>query len=751
MTLSRTQYLRSLLCLAGLAGGHATLRAADTAADSAPPPAPTETRSGNSATAYPENHDDAVHLGSIIVSSSPLGHSQADLAQATTVLSGWSLTEKIKPTLGDTLAQEPGINATSFGPGASRPIIRGQGGDRLKLLENGVSALDASATSPDHAVAVEPFLVRRIEIVRGPASLLYGSSAVGGVVNMLTHRIDEQAPEGRADTELMLRYDSSANSWTRGGTSDITLWKPANDAGTLVFHIDGFRRDAGDLRIPGHAESESVRAAEAAEAAAAGTADAHDHEEQEGVLPNTALTADGGAFGLSWIGGDYHLGASFSGYNTLYGVPGHEHHEDAGATATGNTDEGGEAAGVRIALRQRRADLQGAITRDLGPFTGARLKVGRVDYEHRELEPTGEVGTRFTNSGHDARFELLHAGLSGKLSGALGLQEARNRLEAQGEEAFVPSSLTQTGALFAFEEYALGALRLQAGARAEKQSITVDSLDTHRRDWLYGASLGAVWKLGGGWSLAGNGSQSSRAPNAQELFADGPHAGTGSYETGNPNLARERVLSGELSLRREKGLVTGELTVFAQRFRNHIHSDRNGLVAVEGANGFEFVQADAPGAPEGLPVYVEHQGKARYAGLELDTRVHLHEGDRHAFDLRLGGDLVRASGEDGPLPRIPNARTMAGLEWRHGDWGAGLDWTHAFRQGRVAENEAASPSYELVGATLTRCLRFRHLEADLVLRAGNLLDREIRPHTSYLRDLAPLAGRAFSVQTTLHF
>lgn len=688
-------------------------------------------------------HDDPVSLEQHIVTASPLGRDQVDLAQSTTVLAGLRLQTQATGTLGDTLASEPGINATHFGPGASRPIVRGLDGERLRLLENGSLSFDVSASSPDHAVGIEPFLVRRIEVVRGPASLMYGNAAVGGVVNVLTHRIEDEIPEKRLTGSAQVQHDSAANAWTRGAAQDTVAWK--NEAGdkALVVHLDGFRRDAGDLRIPGWAESAEHRA-ENGEG---------DDEPGKGVLSGSAVHADGGAFGATWLGSDHHLGMAYSGYNTRYGVPGHSHaghnHEEEDHEETG--EEVHEEDGVTIDLRQRRVDLQGELMRVMGPFSGLRLKATRQSYTHKEIEASGEIGTQFWSTGTDLRTELLHGADGRAWAGAMGAQASEAKLRASGEEAFVPDSRTRTGALFAFEEYKRGALSVQAGARLEHQEVRSVALAQPRKDTLAGASLGAVWRLGQGWSLGANTSRTTRAPSAQELLADGPHAGTASYEIGDVTLGRERVTNAELVLRRNKGLVTGELSVFTQRFSNHLRSAPTGQVAVEGHDGWAFVDADSPEAGEGMTVRRMMQGRARYTGGELDVRVHLHPGETHALDLRLGGDLVRATADDGPLPRIPAARSMLGLEWRHARWTAAVDWTHAFAQRRVAANEETSAAYELVGATLHRCIPLGRVEVDLYLRVSNLLDREIRPHTSYLKELAPLAGRSFGTGVTVRW
>lgn len=668
--------------------------------------------------------DPAVHLDQFIISASPFQRDQADLAQATSILAGSALLQRQQPTLGETLAGLPGVNATWFGPGASRPVIRGLGGDRIRILENGTGTIDASGVSPDHAVSVEPFLIDRIEVVRGPASLLYGSSAVGGVVNLLTHRIETQPPGRAVSGTLDARVGTGADEEAYGGI--VNVGGEIAPGRSLVLHLDGFRRKTGDLDIPGYAESATVRAEETEHAA----------EEGEpapvfarGTLPNSAVDSSGGAAGLSLVTKTGHAGFAYSGFDSLYGVPGHAHDGEAG---------------VRIDLRQRRWDIQGETRAEVGPFSGARFKVGQADYEHRELEGA-EVGTVFRNRGYDARAELLHRDLGG-LAGAWGVQAGSNRLEAQGDEAFLPPARTQTAAVFAFEEFKAGAFTPQFGARFERQDIDVrDGSGRKRSDDAVSFSAGTVWNPSAGWVVGLSLTRTQRAPNAQELYADGPHIGTGAYEIGDAALARERSLGAEVNVRRRVGFVTGEISVFANRFKGYIYEAPTGEVAVAHDDHFHFEDpADLHGheAEEALTVYRYVATDADFYGAEAEAVVHLHEAVKQTVDLRLAADFTRA--EDGagqPLPRIPAVRYTVGLAWRQGGWSAGTDWQFTREQERVAANEAASDDYALLSAYLAWRRDLTRGSWEIFLRGTNLTDEEARPHTSFLKDLAPLPGR----------
>jgi iron complex outermembrane receptor protein len=668
-------------------------------------------------------------LDQFVTSASPFRRNEVDVAQSTTVLGGQALLLKQHATLGETLANETGMSATSFGPGASRPIIRGLGGDRIRLLENSVGTVDASVTSPDHAVSIEPFLVERIEIVRGPASLLYGSTAVGGLVNVITRRIATELPEQRVRGGAELRYGTGAEEFAGGGVLDVNL--SSAPAQALMLHLDRFHRRAGDLRIPGFAESPRVRATEALEAAAGGEAP---ETPARGRLPNSALDTDGAAAGLSFVRKTFHLGASYSKFDTLYGVPGHAHDVVAAP---------GHAPGVRIDLSQRRTAFDSEWRRDSGLVSGLRLKVGHGDYEHRELEPDGSVGTLFTNRGFDARLELLHGGAR-NLNGAVGVQATRNRLTAIGEEAFLPPSLARSTALFVFEEAVRGPMTWQFGARVDDTRIDADGADL-REDQQLSGSIGVVWKRTEADAIAVTVAHTGRAPNTQELFAHGPHAGTQAFEVGDPLLEAEKSLGLELSFRRRTGRVTGEVTLFTNRFDDYIFAQPTGLVAVETGDGFDFVPAD--GGTEGLPVLNTVQRDAAFWGAELETTWHLHEAGKSKFDLKLAADFTRARERGANLPRIPAARLMSGLEWTRGAWAAGIDWQFVFDQNRVAPDETASDGYELIGAQLTWTEVRGRVTHEFFLRGTNLANAEARPHPSFLKELAPLGGRAVTAGT----
>ncbi len=681
-----------------------------------------------------------ISLDRFVTSASPFGRNQVDLAQSTTILSGRALALKLQPTLGETLAAETGLSATSFGPGASRPLIRGLGGDRIRLLENSVGTTDASVISPDHAVSIEPFLIERIEVVRGPASLLYGSSAVGGVVNVITHRIETEVPADRVRGSGELRLGSGADEFARGELVDIALMHRPESA--VVFHFDGFRRSAGDLGIPGFAESERIRAAETAAAAEHGEPPP---EFAHGRLPNSSLASEGGALGLSFVGQRLQFGASRSGFNTAYGVPGHAHaHEEDEAAP--------DAAGVRIELRQRHTDLQAQWRKDTGLLSAVRLKLGLGSYRHVEIEPDGAVGTTFTNEGHDARLEVLH-GREGSWSGAVGLHFTASDFAAAGEEAFVPPSLTRSSALFTFQEVRRMPVIWQFGARLERAHLEPRGAERRNSRHLSG-SLGAVWELDGKYSVALSLAHTGRPANVQELFADGPHAGTQSYEIGDPRLRPEKSLGAELSLRRREGDLSGSVTVYMNRFAGFIYEQPTGMVALEHEGAWEFLPPDdeeAHGHGGGLPVYRYVQRDARLWGAEFEALWSIHKSVRRQVDLRLAADFTRGEAGGGDLPRIPAARITTGADWQTGPWRLGVESQFAFRQARVAAGETPTSGYTLLSAQVEYAFTRGRTSWHLFARGTNLADAEARPHPSFIKEHAPLGGRAVTAGVGMSF
>jgi iron complex outermembrane recepter protein len=660
--------------------------------------------------------DLTVHREEIVVTASPELRSTYEIAQPTSVLSGEDLQRQIQPTLGETLSREPGVNSTFFGQGASRPVIRGLGGDRIRVLESGLGAGDASTTSPDHAVSVDPSSAERIEVLRGPATLLYGSSAVGGVVNVIDDRIPESLPETKVGGTVDLRGGSVADE--RGGVASLT-----GALGRIAWHVDSMRRETDDYEIPGFAESRALREAEEGEG--------HEGEEEEeafGVLPNSATETDSGSVGLSWIGDHGFLGVSVQDFDTLYGIPGGHHHHEG--------EEGEEeVAPVRVDLTQQRYDLRGGISRPFGLFRGANLRFGTTDYEHRELEGA-EIGTIFRNDSWEGRLELLQRQL-GALSGSFGLQALSRDFEAIGEEAFVPPTRTDSWAAFTFQEIVRDDWRFQLGARFETQDVTAETAGTGDRsfDGLSG-SFGIVRLFGEeDYSLGLSIARSTKLPNAEELFSNGPHIATNAFEIGDPDLEEETSLGADLTLRKVSGRLTGEVTLFANRF-----------------DDFIFEQSTDE-EEDGLPVFRYVQRDAEFRGAELTGVYQLYHGEPDHVDVEFGADFVRAELRDTgePLPRIPPRRYRLGFHYRGERLSGIVEGLRVEEQDRVASFERPTEGYTLLNASVGYRFFTSRAVYDVLLRGTNLTDEEARNHVSFLKDLVPMPGRDVSLSLRLTF
>jgi iron complex outermembrane receptor protein len=644
---------------------------------------------------------------SVVVTASPEVRSQLEVAQPTSVLTGEELELRVAGSLGETLSSQPGVSSTYFGPGASRPVIRGLGGDRVRILEGGIGTADASSTSPDHAVASDPLGADRIEVLRGPATLLYGSSAVGGVVNVLDGRIPNVVPESKISGTVELVGGSVADE----RTGAVSL---EGGGGRWAWHADALRRDTDDYDVPGFADLDGA-----------------EEGEEPGILENSAVESESGAFGVSWVGERSYFGVAVSGFDTLYGVPG-GHAEEEGEEEPEPGEEEEEEGPIRIDLEQRRIDLKGEVQTSGDFLRGVRVRLGVNEYEHRELEGD-EIGTTFTNDGLEGRLELIQR-RRGNLSGSFGLQVVDSDFAAVGEEAFVPPSTTTSWAAFVFEELERGTVRYQFGARYETQDNDPEGVDLTPRSFSgVSGSFGAVVEISPEYTFTASLARTERLPTSTELYAAGPHIATGNFELGDPSLDKEESLGLDLSLRKRTGRLTGVLNLFANRFDDYI---------------FEEFTGDEE---DGLPVVAFVQRDAEFKGAELDAVVNLTRWGGGHLDLLLSGDYVEAELRSTglPLPRIPPLRYGTGLSVHAGPFRGFAEVRRVEEQDEVGVNETPTDGYTLVNAAVTYRLLAGGFVTDLQLKGTNLTDEEARSHTSFLKEVAPLPGR--DLQLALRF
>ena len=648
------------------------------------------------------------HLDAIVVSAGPLAAQQDELFQSATSLSGPELRARVRPTLGETREGEPGIRSTYFGPGSSRPIIRGLGGDRVRILESGLGSGDAANTSPDHAVALDPASADRIEVVRGPATLLYGSAAIGGVVNVFDGRIPLEAPPSPFSGEVRATGGTASNERQVSGDASLLV-------GPFVARVSGGYRDTDDYEIPGFAELGHDE-----EEHAAGE---HSEEEVEGILENSALETDNFSLGLSWVGDRGHLGASFTGFNSFYGVPGGHGHADEGGAAPEEEEE----EDVSIDLEQRRIDVDGELRFDRGLLDRLRLRFGIADYNHVELEGT-EIGTRFLNDQWEGRAEVRHRPI-GPLEGALGFQVGNRDFAAIGAEAFTPPSESDLFAVFLYEEADAGPVRVQFGSRVETQSST--NLASGEDLDFSGVSFsgGLNFQPSDPFSIALSVSRSAKLPTPEELFSDGPHIATRAYEVGDPSLTEEVGTSGDLTVHVHDGPVRVQLTGFVTRFSDYIYPAFTGAVR-DGLEEVRYTQADA-----------------RFSGFEGEASVEVYESGTDHLALEVGADYVRASlsDDDEPLPRIPPFSIRTGLLWESNQLTGRASVRRVAEQDRTAPFEEPTPAYTMVDAEIGYRLLLGGLTHQIVLQGRNLTDEDARSHTSLLKEDVPMPGRDIRV------
>jgi iron complex outermembrane recepter protein len=668
--------------------------------------------------------DLSVHHEAVVVTARGDARSLNELSQPVSVLSGEELRGRDQASLGDTLAEQPGVASTGFAPGASRPVIRGLGGERIRVLEDGIGSFDVSDTSPDHAVSFDPFKIEQAEIVRGPATVLYGSSAVGGVVNVLQDTIPTTAGDRPVSGSLDLVGGTVADYF--GGRGALKAGR-----GPLVVHADFLRRKTGDYQIPGYAESEALRRLEEEEG--------EEHEQAFGTLENSAVDSTGASVGAALVGRRGFLGAGFTGFDTLFGVPGggHAHghaHDDHDHDEDDDHDEEEEEGPIRSDLRQRRFDVRGELLEPFRGFRAAKLRFGAADYEHLELEGD-EIGTRFFNDAWEGRLELVHRPW-GAAAGSFGFQVGHRDLEAIGAEAFIPSTRTDAWALFAFEEIGRGPWKLQLGGRYERQGVDAFGDEPQSRSFDgFTVSAGTSWTGPSGWGLGVTLARSDKLPTAAELYSNGPHLATRAFEIGDPDIEKETSYGIDLSFGRRLGHVTGQVNLFANRFDGFIYERLTG----EEEDGLDVVQYT--------------QGDADFRGVELQGTIDLvHRGERH-LDLELVLDYVRAElrGTGEPLPRIPPFRWGAGLHYRDTRWTGRIELRGAAEQGRISENELPTQGYTFLGASLAYRFYVGRTVMSLLLRGTNLTDAEGRNHVSFLKDTVPLPGRDVRLSLRMDF
>ncbi|WP_310733092.1 TonB-dependent receptor [Rubrivivax rivuli] len=646
----------------------------------------------------------------VVITGNPLGREAA--AAPVSVLAGSGLLLRRAGTLGETLDGLPGVSASGFGPNSSRPVIRGLDGDRVRLLDGGAASIDASNLSFDHASATDPLVAERIEVLRGPAALLYGGNATGGVVNVIDNRIPRVVPVGALSGRAEVRFGGAAAE--RAGAVVLE-----GGAGGFAWHADAHGRQASDLRTPRYTPIEDGQALEPTKR-----------------VRNSAARTEGGALGAGWVGAKGYLGASFDTGEQRYGV-------------TVEPD-------VIIRMKRDRSSLAGELRALGGPIAAITAQASHTRYRHDEVEGSGEIGTTFRSTGDELRLQLRHAPL-GPLQGVFGVQTEKLDFSALGEEAFVPGTRTRSTALFALEELDAGPVRLGFGLRTERVRVASvgDAPDAaeprfgaavERRFSPRSASVQASLGTGPGWQLGATLGHTERAPAYYELYANGVHVATAAYERGDATLPTERSRHAELGLGWSGAGSSLKFSLWQTRFARYIALDATGVdIVVPGENG---------DPDSSVPEYAFRSVGARLQGLELEGRTRLFDaGAGRPFALELSGSLDRVSGRNTStgeaLPRLAPLRLRLALQAQAEGWQAGVALRHAARQSRVPATDTATPGHTLLDLTAAGALPMAWAggRTQWFAKLSNVTDRVAINAAAIdtVRGLSPAGGRALSV------
>ncbi|MDP5138407.1 TonB-dependent receptor [Rheinheimera baltica] len=689
----------------------------------------------------------------IDVKASPFHASATESSLPVSVLAGDALKIRQASTLGDTLKNEVGVHSNFYGGVTSSPIIRGLDGPRVLITQNGLDAGDASRVGPDHSVSAEASTATQIEVLRGPATLFYGSGAIGGVVNV----VDERIPtDNSTRAEWMLQRDSVNNEKLAAG-SVVT------GVDNIGLYLDGFWRDNDSYTIPGFAEAQP------------------DDDAVKGTVENTAATAKGFTLGGSYLLDNGYVGLSYGRLDREYGIPGHAH-GDAHAEHDDDNHDGDEHAaeeGVYADLTQHRYQLLSELSFSSGLIRAVNTRMAFTDYKHSEIE-AGVVGTTFSNQSTEARIEVLHRPYL-DWRGGLSLHYKFSDFDAIGEEAFTPPSESDMLALAWMEERHFGPWLVQLGARIER--VTIDATDVllpdigahahddHAHDdhdaevirvfdvsqkfTPYSLSAGAVWDFAEGYNLGLSLSRSQRAPSASELLSFGAHIGTASYEVGalftleddefvlnSQPIEMEAANNLDITLRKFSGDTGFVLNAFYNHVDNYYYQQNTGLFAQSGHDHGEDDAADHDAHADELPVYLFTAADVTLHGLEAQFSWQIND----PFKLTLQGDYIRARINDGgDLPRTPPLRFAAELAFEQDAISADVRATRYFKQDRTAALENATDGYTLLDASVSYRFDIATSQLTAYLKGQNLTDEEARVHTSFLKDLTPLPGRSVAI------
>ena len=670
-----------------------------------------------SVSVFASENEQATTLDTIRIKAHPLEQTSKDFAVADTVVDQKRLAQGAV-TIGEALSGETGISSNQFGAGSSRPVIRGQDGPRIKILQNSSENIDVSTLSPDHAVTVDPALAKQVEVIRGPSTLLFGAGTVGGLVNVTDSKLPTAMPEKGYEGNATLRYNTGSDE--KLATAGVTLGL----GDQVALRVEGLKREANDYIAPDYV-----------------------HEgEKERRVDNTFAKGQTVNFGLLWIYDRGFTGISYSNRQDQYGLPGHSHeyeschlhglslhcgehdHDEDGHDHDDHDHDHAHEAGPWIDLKSERYDVRTELDEPFAGFKKLRAQASYTDYQHDEIEED-TISTRFKNKGYDGRLELVHNPL-GAWEGVIGTQYGQQKLELTGEEAFLAPNTTKKWSVFALEHAQLNDVHVELAARVDQQKIDID--DSSKKDFdgsAFSVSGAANWEFAPNYKLSLVTSHQERLPLAQELYADGGHFATNTYELGNDQLSKEKSNNVELGFHYDDNTFDYHVHVYHNWFDEYIYAQ-----TLDRYKDFRLVQ------------YA--QDKAKFYGAEAEAGYQISP----IYKLRVFGNYVRGKIDNDNAPRVPAGRLGTKLNADFDDhWSGSAEYYHVFQQDKIAAYETDSQSYNMLNLGVAYSGNYSNVsDYRVFLNANNLLDDQVYQHASFLSTI-PQVGRNFSVGVNFSF
>ena len=639
----------------------------------------------------------------------PLVQTAADFAVADQVIEQKSLKERA-PTIGDALADELGVYSNQYGSGSSRPVIRGQDGPRVKVLQHASETADVSSLSPDHAVTVDPILAKQIEIIRGPSTLLYSAGTVGGLVNVTDQKIPTSMPEKGLEGTAGLRYNSGSDEKLASAGATVAL------GSQFALRVEGSKREANDYIAPNYF---------------------HEHEgelEKERRIGNTFAKGETVSVGGSWIGERGFAGIAYTNRQDQYGLPGHSHEYES-CTVSGNLligcgeeDYGDEhETGPWVDLKSERYDFRTEILNPLAGFEKLRAHASYTDYQHDEIEGDS-VATTFKSKSYDARLEMVHQPIA-DWEGVVGVQYNQQKLDITGEESILEPTKTQKWSVFGLEHKQWNDFHFELGSRVDHQTIDIESDRKDYDDHAVSYSGAVNWMFAPNYKLSLVGSHQERLPLAQELYADGKHLATNTYERGNENLDVEKSNNLELGFHYDTDKIDYHVHIYHNWYDNYIYAQ----------TAYRY---------ENFRLVDYTQDKARFYGTEAEASYALND----VYKMSVFGDYVRGKIDNENAPRVPAGRLGTKVNANFSNtWSGTAEYYHVFEQDRIASYETETEGYNMVN--LGFAYNGQYMQGNdyrVYFKANNLLDETVYSHTSFLSTI-PQVGRNFTVGLDFSF